>query len=52
MAPLAGILFHVIDYDNPMNNDFVPVNQFTVVENGIERRPDSYLYKRAAIGGN
>jgi type I restriction enzyme R subunit len=34
----------VIDFDNPDNNEFLAVNQFTVVENQIERRPDVVLF--------
>ena len=28
----------------PTNNDFLAVNQFTVIENNIERRPDVILF--------
>jgi type I restriction enzyme R subunit len=34
----------VIDYDRPENNEFLAVNQFTVVEDGHERRPDVVLF--------
>jgi type I restriction enzyme R subunit len=34
----------VIDFESPENNDFVAVNQFTVVENSRERRPDIVLF--------
>ena len=34
----------VIDFDNPKNNDFVAVNQFTVEENGNNRRADIVLF--------
>ena len=34
----------VFDFDNPTNNDFLAVNQFTVVENKNERRPDIVLF--------
>ncbi|HNQ64404.1 MAG TPA: type I restriction endonuclease subunit R [Smithella sp.] len=34
----------VIDFNNPDNNEFLAVNQFTVVENKIERRPDVVLF--------
>ncbi|HPD57850.1 MAG TPA: type I restriction endonuclease subunit R [Smithellaceae bacterium] len=34
----------VIDFDNPDNNEFLAVNQFTVLENQIERRPDVVLF--------
>ena len=34
----------VIDFDDPANNDWLSVNQFTVVENKHERRPDIVLF--------
>ncbi|MCY4003902.1 MAG: type I restriction endonuclease subunit R [Rhodospirillales bacterium] len=34
----------VIDFDDPSNNDWLAVNQFTVVENRHERRPDIVLF--------
>ncbi len=34
----------LFDFDNPENNDFVAVNQLTVVQNNINRRPDAVLY--------
>ena len=34
----------VIDFDNPANNDFLAVNQFTVTENRNSRRPDVVLF--------
>src|SRR3989454_3449476 len=34
----------LFDFENPENNDFLAVNQFTVVENNIERRPDVVLF--------
>ena len=34
----------VFDFDNATNNDFLAVNQFTVVENKNERRPDIVLF--------
>ena len=35
---------HVIDFENPANNEFLAVNQFTVIEGQIERRPDLVLF--------
>lgn len=32
------------DFKSPENNDFLAVNQFTVIENNIERRPDVILF--------
>ena len=34
----------VIDFDDPANNDWLAVNQLTVVENRHERRPDVVLF--------
>ncbi|NPV81813.1 MAG: type I restriction endonuclease subunit R [Firmicutes bacterium] len=41
---IMGDLVRVLDYDNPENNDFLAVNQFTVVEDRYERRPDIVLF--------
>ena len=34
----------LIDFKNPYNNDFVVANQFTVVENNNNKRPDVILF--------
>ena len=34
----------LIDFDNPNNNEFLAVNQFTVVENNNNKRPDIVLF--------
>ncbi len=34
----------LVDFDDPWNNDFTVVNQFTVVENGHNLRPDVVLF--------
>ncbi len=41
---IAGAQVQVLDYDDPENNDWLAVNQFTVVENKINRRPDIVLF--------
>ena len=41
---VRGIQVGVMDYDEPGNNDWLAVNQFTVVENKHERRPDIVLF--------
>ncbi len=41
---IGGDLVRVLDYDNPENNEFLAVNQFTVVEDRHERRPDIVLF--------
>ncbi len=39
-----GAQVQVIDFDNPANNDWLAVNQFTVVESKRERRADIVLF--------
>lgn len=34
----------LIDFKNPYNNDFVVANQFTIIENGNNKRPDIILF--------
>ncbi len=34
----------LIDFDNPENNDYLVVNQFTVIENNVNKRPDVILF--------
>jgi type I restriction enzyme R subunit len=34
----------LIDYDEPTNNDWVAINQFTIIENGKNRRPDVIVF--------
>ena len=34
----------LVDFQNPANNDWVAVNQFTIIENGQNRRPDLLLF--------
>lgn len=35
---------YLFDYDNPHNNDWLALNQFTVVEHGLEKRPDIVVF--------
>lgn len=39
-----GDLVWLIDFNNPDNNDFLVANQFTIIENGINKRPDVILF--------
>ena len=39
-----GNLVWLVDFENIENNDFVVVNQFTIVENGRNKRPDVLLF--------
>ena len=41
---VRGAQISVLDYENPANNDWLAVNQFTVVEGEHERRPDIVLF--------
>ena len=41
---IRGAQVRVIDFDNPANNDFLAVNQFTVTEDRNTRRPDVVLF--------
>ena len=39
-----GDLVWLIDFANPENNDFLVLNQFTVIENNVNKRPDVILF--------
>ena len=41
---LRGAQVSILDYENPANNDWLAVNQFTVVEGEHKRRPDIVLF--------
>ena len=41
---LSGAQVSVLDFENPASNDWLAVNQFTVVEGEHERRPDIVLF--------
>ena len=41
---IRGGQVKVIDFDHPASNDWLAVNQFTVVENRSQRRPDVVLF--------
>ncbi len=34
----------LIDFNNPLNNEFVVANQFTIIENNTNKRPDVILF--------
>ncbi|WIK64285.1 type I restriction endonuclease subunit R [Gleimia hominis] len=38
------VLLRLIDFDNPQNNDWRALNQFTIIENGHNRRPDVLVF--------
>ena len=35
---------HVVDYQNINNNHFLALNQFTIIENRVEKRPDVVVF--------
>ena len=39
-----GEIVWLVDFDNPENNEFKVVNQFTVIENNVNKRPDLILF--------
>jgi type I restriction enzyme, R subunit len=41
---IRGEHLRLLDYDDPTNNDWLAVNQFTVIEAGRNRRPDLVVF--------
>jgi len=41
---IAGEFVKIIDFTNPERNEFLVVNQFTVINEGKERRPDVVVF--------
>jgi type I restriction enzyme, R subunit len=41
---IVGDKVWLIDYENPSNNEFLVVNQFTIIENNVNKRPDVILF--------
>ncbi len=41
---IKGDLVHLIDFKNPEKNDWLAVNQFTIIENHNNRRPDIVVF--------
>lgn len=39
-----GDLVWLVDFNNPENNDFIVCNQFTVIEDHVNKRPDIVLF--------
>jgi type I restriction enzyme R subunit len=39
-----GDLVWLIDFENPENNEFIVANQFTVIANNVNKRPDIVLF--------
>ena len=49
---IGGDLVHVFDYDAPHTNEFVAVNQFTVIERPSARAGCGAVCQRSAAGGD
>jgi len=41
---IVGDKVWLIDYENPSNNEFLVLNQFTIIENNTNKRPDVILF--------
>lgn len=41
---IKGDKVWLIDFENPLSNEFLVCNQFTVIENNINKRPDVVLF--------
>lgn len=41
---IKGDKVWLFDFDNPKNNEFLAINQFTIIENNYNRRPDIILF--------
>ena len=39
-----GDIVWLVDFNNPANNEFLVINQFTVIENNVNKRPDLVLF--------
>lgn len=41
---IAGDKVWLVDYENPSNNEFLVINQYTVIEGNTNKRPDVILF--------
>ncbi|MCB9082320.1 MAG: type I restriction endonuclease subunit R [Lewinellaceae bacterium] len=41
---IRGEKVYIVDFDNPDNNEFLAINQFTVIEGSQNKRPDIILF--------
>ena len=41
---IRGDKVYLVDFENPQNNEFLALNQFTIIENNNNRRPDIILF--------
>ncbi|MFQ9033716.1 type I restriction endonuclease [Hungatella sp.] len=42
---IKGDYVHVVDFENPLNNEFLVVNQYTIVQNNNNKRTDVLLLR-------
>ncbi len=35
---------YLFDFEHPLNNEFIVVNQFTIIENNVNKRPDLVIF--------
>jgi type I restriction enzyme R subunit len=43
-SDIKGDSVRIVDFDSPLNNEFLVVNQYTVVQNNNNKRPDVLLF--------
>jgi type I restriction enzyme R subunit len=43
-SDIKGDYVRVVDFENPLNNEFLVVNQYTIVQNNNNKRPDVLLF--------
>ncbi len=41
---IVGDTVWLVDFDKPERNEFTAINQFTIIENNVDRRPDVILF--------
>lgn len=41
---IRGEKVYIVDFDNPSNNEFLAINQLTIIENNRNKRPDIILF--------
>ncbi|HPR17696.1 MAG TPA: type I restriction endonuclease subunit R [Candidatus Cloacimonadota bacterium] len=41
---IRGEKIYLVDFENPGNNEFLAINQFTIIENNQNKRPDIILF--------
>lgn len=44
IAGIRGQKVYIVDFENPENNEFLAVNQFTIIEGSQNKRPDIILF--------